>query len=123
MLPIEVVGSSYSGPPTSPVLTFTNGVAGFYAGDLFTGDSATWDWVKVVFSPPASFRAEAGAEKVRLTVNKKTGVLSGSFIDIATGLKTPVRGVVLQQQDVAEGFFLSTSHSGMFSLVPGTPVH
>ena len=105
------------------MLNFTNGVAAFYGGDLVSDQQAAWDFVRVILKPPAKFVAEEGAEGLTLTASKGTGVLSGSFIDIMTGLRAPVRGVVLQQQNTAQGFFLSTNAAGAFSIAPGTPPH
>jgi hypothetical protein len=54
----------------------------------------------------------------RLTLNvTNTGIIRGSFLDPATGLATPIRGVVMQQQTNAAGFFLSTNATGLFQLI------
>jgi hypothetical protein len=47
-----------------------------------------------------------------------TGILTGSFLDPATGLTTPISGLVMQQQTNAAGFFLSTNATGLFQLTP-----
>jgi hypothetical protein len=114
-------GSTYVKPLDGPVLGMTNGIAGFYGGDLSSEYSATWDYVKVALKPPAAFEAEAGAEGVRLSINIGKGLLTGSFVSIATGVRTPIRGAVLQQQNAAYGFFFSTNASGAFTLFPAGP--
>jgi hypothetical protein len=121
---LQAMGSTYVKPtvdPVVPVLQLTNGIAGFHGGDLSGQDSATWDYVKVVLKPPAAFRAEEGTEDVELSVTKANGLLTGSFINIATGLRTSIHGAVLQQQNSAHGYFLSTGSSGAFTLSPGSP--
>jgi hypothetical protein len=121
-LVLSAFGSTYTQPITTPVLGFTNGVASFYAGDLFSDETATWQFAKVLLRPPATFRPLQEADKVDLKVNKKTGVLSGGFRNVMTGERAPIKGVVLQKQNLAQGFFLSSGASGAFSLVPGTSV-
>ena len=60
----------------------------------------------------------AGIAKLTLSAATNTGVISGSFLDPVTSLKTPIKGVVLQQQTNAAGFFLGTNASGTFFLTP-----
>jgi hypothetical protein len=119
-LALQPKGSTYIKPISTPILAMTNGVAGFFGGDLSGEHAATWDFVKVVLKPPANFQAEEGAEGVRLSINKSNGSLTGSFINIATGVRTPIRGAILQQQNSAHGYFLSTDSSGTFTLFPST---
>jgi hypothetical protein len=51
-------------------------------------------------------------------VSPGTGVISGSFMDPSTRLTTPIKGVVLQQQTNAAGFFEGTNATGKFVLTP-----
>jgi hypothetical protein len=60
----------------------------------------------------------AGISKLTLSVTPGTGVIYGSFLDPLTRLPATIRGVVLQQQDFAAGFFLSTDATGSFLLNP-----
>jgi hypothetical protein len=122
-LPLTAVGSFYTAPVKNRVLNFTNGVAALYGGDLISDQQAAWDFVRVILKAPATFVAEDGAEALRVSADKGTGVVSGSFVDIMTGLRAPIRGVVLQQQNIVQGFFLSTNRAGAFSIAPGTPPH
>jgi hypothetical protein len=117
---LDGAGSVYVPPVATPVLGFTNGVASFYAGDLFSEETATWQFSKVMLRPPATFRPHETGERTQLKVNKQTGVLSGSFVNLISGARAPVRGVVLQKQNLAQGFFLSSGASGAFTLVRGT---
>ncbi len=54
------------------------------------------------------------ADKLTLTTNKTTGVISGSFANPAVSKKTiKVGGVILQSQASAQGYFLGTNQSGL----------
>jgi hypothetical protein len=119
-LTLQPTGSSYVRPTFGSVLSLTNGVAAFSGGDLFSADVAIFDFVKVAVPRPNVFVAEEGVENVRLTVSQSKGVVSGRFVDIMTGRSTPIKGVVLQQQNYAQGFFISTNSSGAFTLTPGS---
>jgi hypothetical protein len=116
---LQPIGSTYV--RTSPILSFTNSVASFTAGDLFFGDVAVWDFVKVLSPRTNVFRAEQSTENLKLTLNTSSGVMSGQFNDPLTGLKSPIKAVVLQRQGYARGYFISTNSSGSFTLTPGTP--
>jgi hypothetical protein len=116
---LQPTGSTYVRPVAGSVLSFTNGVAAFSGGDLFSADVAVWDFVRVLVPKPNAFVAEEAVENVRLSVDRGKGIISGRFVDIMTGLKTPIKGVVLQKQNYARGFFASTNSSGSFVLSPG----
>ena len=51
-----------------------------------------------------------------LTNVAKTGFISGSFVKPGTTTRLPIKGVILQQQNIARGFFLGTNQSGLFEL-------
>jgi hypothetical protein len=118
---LQPTGSTFVRPTNTSVLSFTNGVAVFTAGDLFSGNIPTFDFVKILIPRLNTFVAEEGVENVRLTVNPGTGIMTGHFVHVVTGLTTPIKAIVLQQQNFAPGFFLSTNASGSFTLSPGTP--
>jgi len=111
-------GSTFTPATTNSLLGFTNGIAAFSAGDLFLGEAPAWDFVRVFHRRPCSFIAEPAMENLQLFAQCGNGLLSGQFVDFATGLRTPIKGVVLQQQNFASGFFLSTNASGHFALSP-----
>jgi hypothetical protein len=55
--------------------------------------------------------------KLTLTVNKTTGVISGSFANPSNPKQTiKVNGVIEKGQAIAQGFFLGTNQSGVFLL-------
>ncbi len=53
-----------------------------------------------------------GTNNVKLILTSSSGLLSGSFINPRTRALTALRGVILQEQTVARGFFLGTNSSG-----------
>jgi hypothetical protein len=53
-----------------------------------------------------------------LSVSPATGKVSGSFVDPVTGRAAVIKGVVLQQQTDAGGFFITTNATGTFVLTP-----
>ena len=66
-------------------------------------------------------------DKVKLTVNKTTGVMTGSFLDrftLVEGVPQPLlkpitrklQGVMIQAEDRAAGFFQSTNSVGTWEL-------
>jgi hypothetical protein len=113
------VGSKYALPTTSaPILRFGTAVLTFSGGDLLGEETAAWEFVRVQLRAPHSFIPEQSAAKVKFSVSKSNGSFTGSFVDFGTGLRAPFRGVVLQQQNYAAGFFLSTNSAGAVQLVP-----
>src|SRR5882724_1413183 len=118
---LQPTGSTFIRHTNTSVLSFTNGVAVFSAGDLFSDNFALFDFVKVLIPRQNTFVAEQSVENLRLTVNAGTGIMTGHFVDPVTGLTDPIKGIVLQQQNYARGFFLGTNAAGAFSLSPGTP--
>lgn len=118
-LALPSLGSTYTNVlPDKPVLSFTNGVAVFTAGDLFAQNAPIWDFVKVTISKSYTFKPEKGTENVTMSIAKSTGMISGSFIDLVSGKRTSFRGIALQQQRFAPGYFLADNASGYFALVP-----
>ena len=57
-------------------------------------------------------------DKLTLTFTASTGAFSGTFINPVTSVKTAFSGVVLQNAQMGEGFFLGTSDSGTVELTP-----
>jgi hypothetical protein len=57
--------------------------------------------------------------KLKLTINKSAGVITGSFANPAEPKQTiKINGVILQGQTNAQGYFLGTNQSGIFTLDP-----
>ena len=115
---LQPTGSTYV--RTSPALSFTNGVAAFSGGDLFSDQTPIWDFVKVLLPRPGAFVAEEGSENLKLSLSGGNGVVSGRFTDVVTGQRAPIKGVVLQQQNYLRGYFISTNSCGSFTLTRGS---
>jgi len=56
--------------------------------------------------------------KLTLKINAANGRLSGSFTHPLTGATSKILGVILQDRNLATGFFLGNSQSGRASLTP-----
>lgn len=110
---LEGNGSTFVPPVAKqPVIAWTNGVVSL--GHFFSDGSILWEFVQVTLRPPSTFKAEQGTQNLQLSASKGSGVVSGRFTDPVTALRDPISGVILQQQRVARGFFLSTNYSGQF---------
>jgi hypothetical protein len=110
---VSITGSTFApGSAKTPALGRTNWQITLSGGDLRVplSNGATLSLSgKFVTNGP-------GIAQLALAVVPATGIISGSFLDPATGLATPISGVVLQQQTNAAGFFLSTNATGLFQL-------
>ncbi len=102
-------------PLAQPLLGLTNGNATL---DLPSWSSPMTNPISI--SDNDRISAEGGASKLKLTLNKTTGVLSGSFVNPENPSHTiKVGGVVLQGgENSAAGFFIETNLSGSFFIWP-----
>jgi hypothetical protein len=69
---------------------------------------------KFIFAPP-------NAEKVKLTLNRTTGGITGSYFDSTIPATRKLEGVILQGEDRAGGFFPGTSEVGQWDLAVPVP--
>jgi hypothetical protein len=104
------------------MVPFTTATAAFTGGDMFSEDLAIYDFVKVYVPSPDTIEAQSGGAKLSLKINAHNGKLSGTFLNHAGRLR-PIRGILLQEQRWALGYFLSEKPpgyflSGYFALVP-----
>jgi hypothetical protein len=114
---LQPMGSSFVQPTNRPVLMFTNGVSILSGGDLYdTNGVPSFDLVRTYLQPTCKFIPEPGDERLSLGANCGSGLLSGSFVDFHTGKGTPIKAILLQQQNIGLGTFLSTNACGHFSL-------
>ena len=104
----SVLGSHYLRPATgTPVLNITNGTVTLSGGDLSAPITSemTLGANNVV--------TVTGSNQLSITISLPNGLLHGSFVHPDTQKKTPLKGVVLQEQNNARGFFLNgTNQSG-----------
>jgi hypothetical protein len=119
---LQIVGSSYHTvevqrdwrrPLTAAWIPFTTATATFTGGEMFSPETAVWDFVKVYTPTPNRIWAQGGPEKLYLEVNPLNGKLSGNFRNHA-GRQRPLRGILLQEQGGALGYFLSGKSSDNF---------
>jgi hypothetical protein len=115
-LVVNGIGSTFTPPSTQSILAWTSGVISFHGGDLFTGDATVFDFVPVTLRAPARFVPDSSTERVSISANSGSGAVSGSFMDPFTNLRAQIRGVLLQQQKTARGFFISTNTAGAFGM-------
>jgi hypothetical protein len=109
---LTVVGSTFS-PGNKTLLNLPNLEAILSGGDLANAISKS-----VTPSASGKFTASGvGTSGLTLSLNAATGVIKGSFADPTAGA-APIKGVVLQQQTNAGGFFLDPASSGSFLLTP-----
>ena len=67
------------------------------------------------------FAQGAGADRLRVKINARTGRVTGEFMHPLTSDKVKVLGVILQKQKLGAGFFLNPPESGSFTIVPNAP--
>lgn len=113
-LQLDTIGSPYVGGGVS--LPLDEGVAAIAAGDLFSEDLAVWKFYRVWQRDLNKWSAEKSPANLKLSFGSTRGFMTGSFINYMTGLRTPIRGIVLQQQGGVLGYFLSVDSSGYFSI-------
>jgi hypothetical protein len=111
---LSVAGSAFTaGSSKIPVLDATNLVLTLSGG----GFGATILTNALTLFDTGKFATNGGdISKLTLSVAPSTGVISGSFMDPFTRLTTTLKGVVLQEQTTAFGFFVSTNATGSFML-------
>jgi hypothetical protein len=106
-LAMPALGSSYSST-ASPLIALTNGIAVFAGAALsapFTNSVAN--------SASASDRVvNNSSNRLTLGITAETGVFNGNVIVPGTTRSFPFHGVLLQNSNVAYGYFLDASLSG-----------
>lgn len=110
---VALTGSSYDSSvtlPTGPAVAILEGTLASPITNALTIAAQN----KISLANPTN-----ETDHLTLTVNKKTGVISGSFANPANSKQTiKVNGVILQDQTNASGYFLNNGQSGVFTLTP-----
>ncbi len=104
-----VLGSLFVKPasPTTRVVNLPSGTVSFTGGNLVS------DFSNQVTIAPNSAVTSTNANKLTLTLNKSTGLMTGTVVQPSGGTPLKYSGVVLQDQSIGGyGFFLGTSQSG-----------
>ncbi|MEN3941668.1 immunoglobulin domain-containing protein [Prosthecobacter sp. SYSU 5D2] len=116
---LEAEGSLFVRPAAGlPVLTLPSG-AELYAlsiqGPLAGGDISRW----LRLTPPNKAVIDPVTEaKIKMTLNRTTGKVTGSFVDTGTGKRLLLEGVVNQGSQSMGGFFRTLEAAGDFRVIP-----
>ncbi len=112
---LSITSSTFApGAGAIPILGVTNLCVSLTGGDLPDVLSNN-----VTFSNGGKLiPSGSGISNLVLSVTPASGAVSGSFIDPVTRRATAIKGVVLQQQSSAGGFFVTTNATGAFVLTP-----
>jgi hypothetical protein len=103
----EAIGSQYTQPPTGTrVLNFTNGRVILSDGNL------SESFTNQVWLNTDNTVVNLGSNGLQLTITVANGLFSGKAQDPATGKYQSFKGIVLQKQNAAGGFFLNQYQSG-----------
>lgn len=121
----HAVGSKYTAPETgSHSLTGLSGEesnAEFSTND--PGITPNPGTLSVNWSSANKLTIPAtGTEKIRMVISRKTGLVTGSYIDKTNGVRSILRAVVFQKQQLAGGHSNSKGQTGSIQIIPvGTP--
>ncbi|HYV30858.1 MAG TPA: hypothetical protein VEO53_07135, partial [Candidatus Binatia bacterium] len=93
------------------VLNVTNAIAGFTNGNLasFANNLTLGTDNKVV---------NHSSNRISLTIQKPTGLFTGSVTPPGGRSARSIKGALLQKQNSGSGFFLGTNQSGRVSIAP-----
>jgi plastocyanin len=110
---LDLVGSVYQPPGTNRVLQLDMGVVTFEGGDL-TGAHTNL----VTLGPKNQLTSLSTNQSLVVKIALPTGLLSGTLKlnDGGQNKKLSFKGAILQRQNLAAGFFLSTNRSGSVQL-------
>jgi len=121
----DVVGSAYTAPLTGErAMTdlandFYNAWARFDGPDLSTLPGAEVNSLdRVVTWTSANKVIYYGPETFTLTFTPSSGLLIGSYADSVSGINVKFGGVLIQDQNLLSGSYLSQGKSGIFSIEP-----
>jgi hypothetical protein len=113
----EIIGSSYEHTNGVALLDFTQGQLVLTNGDLAEGGITN----EIGVSPAVELVGTGADENmVKLTFNNATGLFHGTVVNPATGKPIVINGAVLQNQDLAAGYFAGATETGSV-LLAATP--
>lgn len=115
------VTSPFSLPKNAPVISVSPGAGNLEVATdtVNTGGIATGidDFVTLASNNKLTIPSNL-TDHLKLSISTTTGVFTGSFLDIGDNITIPFSGVLLQNQDSAEGFYIGPTQSGLMDLVP-----
>lgn len=104
------------GSPYHPPVTGTNRVLNFVDGTLSVGGGNLGGSIDFDVTLDERNRVTSTNSDLALTFTLSTGIFKGSFIDPILSRTFKFGGVVLQEPNVASGYFAGTNESGWVSL-------
>lgn len=108
-----LIGSQYVFTPSNAVINLTN------ATIAFTNGSLAADFTNHFDIDPKGKAFPFGTNKLKLAVNRSSGLFSGSVVPDGTNRAMKFQGAVFQKQTNAAGFFLgATNRSGRVFIEP-----
>jgi uncharacterized repeat protein (TIGR02543 family) len=111
----SIFGSAFN-PTNKPLLALTNAQVTLQGINLpFT----IINQLTLASNDAITLTNAADTNKLALTINKTSGVISGTFANPSSPKQIlTVSGVLLQNQTNAQGFFIGTNQNGAFLLAP-----
>ncbi len=105
---LSVIGSAFAIVPGVPALAANTGTI-----DL-TGPTLATLVDDYLLTTNSTITVTTNHDHVSLTLTKTTGVITGTFNSVPTGNGTPIKGILIQKENRARGFFHTTHQSGDF---------
>jgi hypothetical protein len=108
----EAMGSAYRLTNGLPVLGFTDGQVSL------AGENLPQDFSRQIRFGTENEIMDVAANRVAFTLATASGLLTGSVVDPQTGKPIAVKAMVLQNRQMAAGYFLGAGQSGKTVLAP-----
>ncbi len=111
---VTAAGSRYTPPLAGTrVLNLTTGSV------ILSGGGLSPDITNAItLNANNSVTVTSGSNNLALTLTVTSGAAKGSFLFPGTGASTPIKGIILREQNVMRGFFLTPTQSGAVLLGP-----
>ncbi len=105
---VTAAGSRYTPPLAGTrVLNLTTGSV------ILSGGGLSPDITNAItLNANNSVTVTSGSNNLALTLTVTSGAAKGSFLFPGTGASTPIKGIILREQNVMRGFFLTPTQSG-----------
>lgn len=114
-LDTTLTGSTFTkATKDAPVLDATNAAVSFTTAD------GSIDIVNYITFSPSGKIINLSSNKLSLSISGSTGVFSGKVENPSTGKMISFGGVILQDQNTAQGYFLDGPESGPVVISPGS---
>jgi hypothetical protein len=116
---VSFAAASYAAPTTGLPLQFSSATAPT-AQIVFSGGDLTAPITDALSFSGKGAITETGAtaDKLKLTLNHKTGLLTGSLLPVPKSPSATISGVIYQKTNAGVGLFLGPSQSSRFTLSP-----